>query len=282
MSFTINTNLGALQAYNALARVNADTQKAQFRLATTKRINSVADDTSGYSVGKKLEAQTMVQKAELNNIASGKNYLATAESALQQVNDKLNQISAKFVDNSDPLKDKTSLASDIQTLATEVQSILKNTNINGTYLLVSSNQSLTSGVAIATFDVGGDSFGIDLNSKLAIVSVNTAIASLTVITSADLSTAATVTAINLNLGTAVGNVRSALGYVGNQSQSLDSRQDYLTAAIANNTATISKLFDADMAAEQLNATKGQISGQVATAMLSQMNTGPQALLSLFR
>jgi len=42
------------------------------------------------------------------------------------------------------------------------------------------------------------------------------------------------------------------------------------------------LFDADMAMEQLNATKAQIGGQVATAMLSQLNSQPQQILSLFR
>ena len=49
MAFSINTNLGSLQAYNALAKVNADTQKAQLQLATQQKINSVADDTSGYN-----------------------------------------------------------------------------------------------------------------------------------------------------------------------------------------------------------------------------------------
>ncbi|MBI3123063.1 MAG: flagellar biosynthesis protein FliC, partial [Ignavibacteriales bacterium] len=38
MAFSVNTNLGALQAYNALAKVNAQTEKAQLRLATTKKI----------------------------------------------------------------------------------------------------------------------------------------------------------------------------------------------------------------------------------------------------
>jgi len=32
----------------------------------------------------------------------------------------------------------------------------------------------------------------------------------------------------------------------------------------------------------LNATKGQIGAQIATAMVAQMNTAPQQVLSLFR
>jgi hypothetical protein len=41
MAFQINTNVGALKAYNALAKVNAQAQKAQLRLATGSRINEV-------------------------------------------------------------------------------------------------------------------------------------------------------------------------------------------------------------------------------------------------
>lgn len=276
MAFSVNTNLGALQAYNALAKVNAQTEKAQLRLATTKKINSVADDTSGYNVGKKLEAQTLTQKAQLNNISSAKNYLATAESALQQVNDKLNQIKAKQVDADDPLKDSASIAKDVRTLAGEIDSILKNTNINGTQLLASTDGSTA--LSSATFDVGGSSFSIDFagSSYLGSAALATAIGTSNLTSSTD------ATVLDYDTTTVAASVRSALGRIGNLTQTLDSRQEYLTAAVANNTATISNIFDADMAAEQLNATKGQISGQVATAMLSQMNSAPQNILSLFR
>lgn len=276
MSFSVNTNLGALQAYNALAKVNAQTEKAQLRLATMKKINSVADDTSGYNVGKKLEAQTATQKSQLNNISSAKNYLSTAESALQQINDKLNQIKAKQVDSTDPLKDSSSIADDIRTLAGEIDSILKNTNINGTQLLASTDGSTA--LSSATFDVGGATFSVDFGSS-AYLSTSTL---ATGIGSAGLQSTTDSTVLAYDTSTIAGNVRSALGRIGNLQQTLDSRQEFLTSAIANNTATISNIFDADMATEQLNSTKGQIGSQVATAMLSQMNSAPQQILSLFR
>ncbi len=276
MAFSVNTNLGALQAYNALAKINAQTEKAQLRLATQKKINSVADDTSGYNVGKKLEAQTLTQKAQLNNISSAKNFLATAESALQQINDKLNQIKSKQVDADDPLKDTASIAKDIRTLAAEIDSILKNTNINGTQLLASTDGSTA--LVASTFDVGGATFSVDFaSSNLSVGTLATAVGSSGLQSSTDATVLDTT-----DITTVSNNVRSALGRIGNLSQTLDSRQEYLTAAIANNTATIANLFDADMAAEQLNATKGQISGQIATAMLSQMNSAPQNILSLFK
>jgi flagellin len=275
MGFQINTNISALNAYNALAKVNQATEKAQLRLATQKKINSVADDTSGYNVGKKLEAQTLKQKAQLNNISSAKNYLSTAESALQQINDKLNQISGKQVDAKDPLKDTAAIAKDIRTLAKEIDSILKSTDINGTQLLASTDGATA--VTAPSFDVSGTTMTFDFASAdLGI----TALAAAVSTTSLQSTTDATVTSFESS--TVSASVRSALGKVGNLQQALDSRSDYLTAAIANNTATISNIFDADMAFEQLNSTKGQIGSQVATAILAQVNAAPQQLLTLFR
>jgi len=275
MGFQINTNVSALNAYNALAKVNQSTEKAQLRLATQKKINSVADDTSGYNVGKKLEAQVLKQKAQLNNISSAKNYLSTAESALQQVNDKLNAIQGKQIDAKDPLKDTAAIAKDIRTLAKEIDSILKSTDINGTQLLASTDG--TTAVTAPSYDVSGTSLTFDFaSSDLSITTLAAAVSA----TNLQNATDATVTGFDVS--TVAGNVRSALGKVGNLSQALDSRSDYLTNAIANNTATISNIFDADMAFEQLNSTKGQIGSQVATAILAQVNAAPQQLLTLFR
>jgi flagellin len=276
MAFSINTNLGSLQAYNALSQVNAQTQKAQLQLATQKKINSVADDTSGYSTGKKLQAQTMKQQSELNNISDAQNYMSTAESALSQINDKLNQIATKQVDSKDPMKDSSSIAKDIRTLAGEIDSILKSTNINGTQLLASTDGATA--VTSPTFDVGGNSFSADFASGSYL---NTATLS-TAIGSSNLTSATDATVLNFNTTTIAANVSSALGRLGNLQQTVSSRQDYLTAAVTNNTATISNIFDADVVQQQINSSKDQIASQIATAMLSQMNSAPQNLLALFR
>ncbi|HEX2963089.1 MAG TPA: flagellar biosynthesis protein FliC, partial [Ignavibacteriales bacterium] len=82
-SFQINTNIGALDAYNALNKANSEGMKAQLRLASRKRINSVADDVSGYNVGKSLDSKVQLMKSAQGNIGSAKNMLSTAESALQ-------------------------------------------------------------------------------------------------------------------------------------------------------------------------------------------------------
>lgn len=271
MSFQIRTNIGALQAYNALSKVNEDTFKAQLRLATQKRINSVADDTSGYNVGKSLEGRVSVMKAAQGNVSSAKDMLATAETSLQNINDLLNQIKAKVVDANDPTKDKTALANDVVALGNEISNIMNTTEFNGTGLL--SGTSFSGGFSFQTGHDSTDKLSLGFTSKLGTVDLSS-------ITGAT-STSIVQTAFSTAVSSAQTKVNDALGSLGNDLQRLDVKDSYLTSAITNASASISRLFDADMAMEQLNATKGAISGQAATAMFSQLNMAPQNVLSLF-
>jgi len=88
------------------------------------------------------------------------------------------------------------------------------------------------------------------------------------------------------LQTALSNLKTAvsdsLGKIGNFTQRLDVKESTMNVAITNAESSISRLFDADMAKEQLNATRGTILAQAGTAMLAQLNSSPQAVLQLFR
>ncbi|MGE5437865.1 MAG: flagellin [Syntrophothermus sp.] len=268
MSFSINSNLGALQAYSALDKVSNSASKAQLKLATQKRINSVSDDTSGYRVGKELEGKIASMKSAQNNISSAKNVLSTAESALSSVNDLLIQIKSKIADSSDTSKNLTSLSDDINALGDEIVSIFANTTFNTTSLLSGSvptgsnfvfktGESETTTVnfgTLNTLDLGSISGGGATSTNITTLSVDT-------ITTA---------------------VQDALGKIGNYNQRLSIKEDFLTSAISNASASVSRLMDTDMAMEQLNSTKGQIGGNVSTSMLGQLNSAPNSLLSLFR
>jgi flagellin len=77
-------------------------------------------------------------------------------------------------------------------------------------------------------------------------------------------------------------VTESLGKIGNYQQRLTVKEDYLTSAISNAQSSVSRLFDADMALEQLNSTKAQVGASVATNMLSSLNSSSQKILSLFQ
>jgi flagellin len=267
-AFKINTNVGALNAYNALAKSNLTAEKAQLRLATQKRINSAADDTSGFRVGKSLEGKIHLMNSARSTIGSAKDLLSTAETALSSINDLVNQVKAKIADASDPTKNLTSLANDVNALGDEISSIFTNAKFNDSALLSGSSLPASSNFVFKT----GESETTTINfGTLNTINLSTF--------SASGATSANITTVSVStLETAVQN---ALGNIGTYQLRLDVKDTYLTSAISNATASVSRLFDADMAMEQLNATKASIGGQVATSMLAQLNSSPQSILGLF-
>jgi flagellin len=84
------------------------------------------------------------------------------------------------------------------------------------------------------------------------------------------------------IDSAISDVSEALSYIGSVVNRLTYQETSLTLAKINTESAKSRIEDADMAYEQLEATKLQILQQTASAMLAQANTGPQALLSLFK
>lgn len=83
------------------------------------------------------------------------------------------------------------------------------------------------------------------------------------------------------IDTAIDNVTKGLSYIGAQVNRMSYQEDSLSVAKANTEAAHSRIVDADMAFEQLEATKLMILQQTATSMLSQANSAPQSVLALF-
>jgi flagellin len=288
MGFRVNTNTDALQAYNMLAKANQATAKSQLRLASGKRILSVADDTSGFNIGTSLKGKVSVMKGAQSNIAAAKSMLSTGEGALMGINDLLTKIEGKLSDATNPTTDRTALKDDIAALANEMNSILQNTKFNDTQLLFSgagagfnfqvgeSTDTLSLDFASSLASTGSGTGGYGTNISASISSFASVTAATLASTSGAGSTAALQTALT-NLKSAVS---TSLGKIGNFTQRLDIKEDTLNTSIANAESSISRLFDADMAMEQLNSTRSSILGQAATAMFSQLNFAPQQVLQL--
>jgi len=297
MSFQINTNIGALNAYNALAKTNSEAYQAQLRLATRKKINSVADDTSGFATGKALDQKVKLMKAAQNNVGSAQDMLSTAETQLISVKDLITQIKTKITDASNPAADKTKIANDIKALGEEIGNIFNNTKFNDTNLLVSSTTGAGQSFDFQTGASSTDTLKIDFASANLAGTVASTIGSAAVSgiaqsvadalsdlqsLTASSATAGSIGSLSAKLATFETTIDTSLSSVGNFKQRLTIKDEFLTSAIANSTASVSRLFDADMAMEQLNSTKAQIGGQIATSMLSQLNSQPQNILSLFQ
>lgn len=213
MSFRINTNVDALTAYYALAKNNRDASVAQLRIATGKRINNVADDTSGFQIGKSLEGKISVMKAAQTNVSGAKNLLATAEGSLISISDLLVKVEGKLSDATNPTADRASIADDIKSLAQEISSVLASTKFNNTSLLTGGGDAEAGFV----FQVGNaytDKMTLDFASAIATSATtgfNTSIGNIKSISAGSITSSATMTTLQANLATLKSAVSSARG-----------------------------------------------------------------------
>ncbi len=78
------------------------------------------------------------------------------------------------------------------------------------------------------------------------------------------------------------NVATALAYIGATMNRLDYQAASLSVDKVNVDSSFNRIMNADMAYEQVQATKFSILQQTSVAMLGQANVAPQTILSLFR
>jgi flagellin len=289
MPFRINTNIDALKAYYNLSKINSDLTQSQLRIASGKKLNRVADDTSGFNVGTSLQGKLKIMEGALGNISAAKDLLSTAESNLLGINDLLTKIEGKLSDATNPTADPTAIGEDIKALATEIHSKLKSSKFNNTNLLFSAagsgfvfsvgelGDTLKLDFASTLASTGGGGYGTNISATLSsFVNVST---SYLTSTSGGLGGLVGLTSALTSLKSAV---TSALGKIGNSVQRLDVKEETLNTSIANAKSSISRIFDTDMAWEQLNAMRGTILQQSATSMLAQLNMSPQQVMQLFQ
>ncbi|MCS7228945.1 MAG: flagellin [Candidatus Kryptonium sp.] len=272
----INTNIAAMNAYNALNDINRELGVHQLRLATGKKINSVADDPSGYTIAKKLQARSRGLAQAINNVGDAKNVLSIAEGGLQKINDLLVSIKeqvTRAVNGGLSEDELQAIATQINDYLAEVDDIVKQTKFNGMQLLRGAGGG--DWVAGRDFQVGSDN-GDTLTVKFDITVDSTLVKSGAVATS-DLVTSFITTVDN-----AIKTVTQQLQYVGSLINRLDVKEANLIVSMTNTDAAASRIFDADIAKEQVEVAKLMILQQTATAQLAQANAAPQGVLALFR
>ncbi len=266
----INTNIGANQAYGALNSISRDLGVHQLRLATGKRINSAADDASGYVISKKMEARIRSMSAALDNVGDAQSVFGVTEGAYQTIADILTTVKEKqtrAANGAMGSEEKDAIAAEINSLMSEIDDISNQTKFNGTTLL--------SGTAYSKDFQVGDGSSDTLTVSFSLVSAGglLGVASGSV-TSSNIAT--------LSVDAGLTTVNTEIGKIGAHVNRLQTKESNLTTAITNTEAAKSRIMDADVAKEQIMASKLSILQQTSTAQLAQANSSPQAFLSLFR
>ncbi|NUN69982.1 MAG: flagellin [Bacteroidetes bacterium] len=265
----INTNIGADQAYSALNDITRDLGVHQLRLATGKRINSAADDASGYVISKKMEGRIRAMSAALDNVGDAQSVYGVAEGAYQTIADILSTIKEKqtrAANGAMGIEEKDAIVSEINSLMSEIEDIANQTKFNGT--------SLLSGSYARAFQVG------DTASSMLTVSFTSVNTASMLGVGAGSVTSANIGALTVDI--AVETINTEIGKIGAYVNRLQTKESNIRSAITNTEAAKSRILDADVAKEQILASKLSILQQTATTQLAQANSSPQSFLSLFK
>lgn len=126
--------------------MNSDLAVHQLRLASGKRINSAADDPSGYVISGKMNGTLVALSAASDNVSSAQNIYNVAEGGCQTISDLMTQIKAQqaeFNNGGLGTDEQNAIATTISDLATEIDSTIAQTQFNGKSLI---NGSFVAGV----------------------------------------------------------------------------------------------------------------------------------------
>jgi flagellin len=267
MALYVNTNVAAINAANNLNTTEMALEKSTQQLSSGLRINSAADDAAGLTISQVLQSQINGVDQANRNAQDGVSLVQTAAGALNQVQQMLQRIrelAVQYGNSTLNSTDQTAIQTEVNQLLSEISQIGSTAQFNGITLL-----STASGGSTLTFQVGandGETISISL------VDLATTVGTISLGTSTTLSTIDGAISAVSGLASTFGAVQNRLQYT---MANLSTYEENLTAAN-------SRIMDVDMAQAMTQFTSQQVLQQAGTAMLSQAQRLPDAVLSLLQ
>jgi len=279
---TINTNISALGAQNAM-KVNARNMSATMeQLSTGRRISSAKDDAAGLAIGQNMTAQVRGLDQAVRNLNDGVNLLQTAEGALNETTNMLQRMRELAVQAASGTYSTTQrgyLQTEFLALNSQIDKIASETTWNGYTVLTGT----TGGTTAGTYSFqSGQTSGQTIDVAIGGMTISALGLTATASTGIALSSAASASAAIATIDSAINTVNSQRATIGASINRMTYAVDNVTNISSNISASRSTIMDTDYAAASTNLSKNQIIQQAATAMLAQANQQPQSVLSLLK
>ena len=288
-------NIAALNALNSLTNINTQLAMHQQRLSTGKQLNSASDDPSAMNIATTFMVRDQGMQTALGAIGDAQNLFANMEGGLQKVQDILVQMRNKALQaKGDTLgsNERAAITSQLKSFRDEINDVVGQTQWNGNALLGATSGSAGGATTATNFltdaNGGTTSFSFQAGTNIA---ANQGFAAVGSSGSTGLQLSDTTLNISdsTSAGTAMTAIDAALNIVkegisqeGAFSARLTFKQQSLTVQDANTQAAYNRIANANMAQEQVDASKLTILQQTSNAMLAQANQAPQYLLKLFQ
>lgn len=316
MAQTINTNMPSMNAQRNLNASQTSLATSMQRLSSGLRVNSAKDDAAGLAIAERMNTQIRGMNVAMRNANDGISYSQTAEGALSKMGDNLQRMRELAVQSrnaTNSVGDRANLQKEFSQLQAEIERTIGGAKFNGTVMFSGASATLTFQVGadtdatdhidVAPIAVGGGTAAA-ASTILASVADNnfddptevknlmaTLVSGTTAggaaITGITIGGDSTVTTTNIDEAiniidkalTVVNDKRAEFGAVQNRFEAVISN---LQVRVENESAARGRIMDADFATETANLSRAQILQQAGTAMLTQANQLPQAVLQLLQ
>ena len=220
MALSVNTNVSSLIAQYQLKRTESDLQTSIQRLSSGLRINTAADDASGYAISNRMSSIISGLATSIRNANDGISYSQTITGALGSLNEnfqRMREIALQSLNGDKSNADKDLLQQEYNQLLNENIRIQATTTFNGKQVFSNNNTTIQVGYRNNIQD------RISLNS---VALTNSAAVSSTSI----VQTATTTTAYDLGL--IINQAVSANDGFGNSTATYDTVRDALVNALS--------------------------------------------------
>jgi flagellin len=272
MSFSINTNSGALSGLRELNKTNKDLNITQKHISTGKKVNDVKDNAAILNIAQQLYSDISGLGAAKQSLDGAISKTDVAMAGAETIQNLLIELREKAVAAKDPGLDADSRAAlnqEFNALKEQVTTIVDNSSFNGTNALKGDDISAIQnedGSSVTTLT------GKDLSLGGAVVTLGAG---------DDLSSAANADAALAAIDSSITNVGATLADLGASAKSFEQQKDFITKLNDTIEVGISNLVDADMAKEAANLISLQIKQELSLKTLSIANKAPSTVLSLF-
>jgi flagellin len=275
MSFSVNTNTGAMTALQYLTATQGQLAQTQSAINSGMTVATARDNGAIFAIAQNQRAAVAGYTSVINSINNGTSSIDVALSAGQSISDLLIQLKTQALSASDSSLDTASrqaLNANFTALRDQITTIVQNAVFNG-FNLVNGSTNQISALASA-----------DGTRRITTAAQNMSLSGtiVTLKSTSTISTQAKASALVATIQTSLTNVDSALAKLSSGAAKFSIQATFAQKLSDTLTQGIGNLVDANMAQESASLQSLQVKQQLGIQALSIANQAPQSILSLFK
>ena len=275
MSFSVNTNTGAMTALQYLQQTQGQLNQTQSAINSGLKVATAKDDGAIYAIAQNQRGAVAGYSSVISSLNNGSSAIDVALSAGQSISDLLIQLKQKALSAADTSLDTASrqaLNADFTALRDQISTIVKNAVFNG-FNLVDGSTTKVQALASADGTRHVTTLAQNMNLSGSIVTIKS---------TSTVSTQVKASALIATIQTSLTNVNSALAKLSAGSAKFSIQATFTQKLSDTLTTGIGNLVDANMAQESAMLQSLQVKQQLGVQALSIANQSPQTILSLFK